>query len=382
MELNQNFDQNIIVRFLMGEASQADIARLDEWVKADQANRAHFDQIRDTWNSIEVGRRLTDRNIQNDLQSVLNRIDGPRLRVSHNKRYFSHSRIWKAAAVFIIGFAVSWFISHSPALMHDANDSWHVVETPKGSKTKIILPDGSKIWLNAGSKLKYPKEFAPHSRKVYLEGEAFFEVARDEQRQFLVKTRDIVVRVFGTKFNIKSYPEDNTVETTLVEGSVSILKSTPGGKVYGKEIKLKPRERIVLYKDRENITPPEIKKEKVKKLSEIQPKLVLSKSIDPSRYTSWKNGRLIFRSEPMEKLAVALERRYDVRIHFVDEDLKQFKFTGTIEDETIEQVMMAIRLAYSIDYWIEERDIWIGRDGFKAYHKGKKPESTAMHSGS
>ncbi len=382
MELKENFDQNIIVRFLMGEASQADITLLNEWVKSDPANRAHFDQIRDTWNSIEFGSKLKDRDIQDDLRNVLGRIEKPTLRVSHKKRRFSHSRLWMAAAVFIIGFAVSWFVFQSPGLIQDAQIAWHIVETPKGSKTKIILPDGSKIWLNAGSKLKYPKEFAPHSREVYLEGEAFFEVAKDDHKQFLVKTHDIIVKVFGTRFNVKSYPEDNTVETTLVEGSISILKSSPEGKISGKEIKLEPNERIVLYKGSQNITPPEIKKEKIKKLPEIQPKLVLSKSIDPSRYISWKSGRLIFRSEPMEKLAVTLERRYDVRIHFVDEEIKKYKFTGTIENETIEQVMAAIRLASSIDYKIEERDIWIGRAGVKIMDEKMEPEGTAMQSGS
>ena len=124
---------------------------------------------------------------------------------------------------------------------------------------------------------------------------------------------------------------------------------------------MNPNQRIVLYKEQENSTPSESIPEKMENVPARKAKLVLSKSIDTKRFISWKDGELIIKSEPMIKLAVKLERRYNVKIHFESEDIKQIRFTGTIENETIEQVMAAIKLASSIDYRIEERVIWISK---------------------
>ena len=124
---------------------------------------------------------------------------------------------------------------------------------------------------------------------------------------------------------------------------------------------MNPNQRIVLYKEQENSTPSESIPEKMENVPARKAKLVLSKSIDTKRFISWKDGELIIKSEPMIKLAVKLERRYNVKIYFESEDIKQIRFTGTIENETIEQVMAAIKLASSIDYRIEERVIWISK---------------------
>lgn len=364
MKERYNFDNNIIVRFLMNEASEKDVVLLEDWISSDAEHYSYFEQIRDTWNSIEVEKELDKQSIQDDFSNVLNRIDK---KPDSNAIKFKGNNLngmwfFKVAAVFIVGFVVSWLVFKQSNSLNTGKTAYHVIETPKGSSTTINLPDGSKIWLNAGSKLKYPQEFSIHSRNVFLEGEAFFEVAKDENRQFLVSTPDLTVKVFGTKFNVKSYPGDNTVETTLVEGSVSIQKNLDG-LAAGKEIKMEPNQRIVLYKELEKGTPDESQVKKIINVPPRKAKFVLSKRIQTDRFTSWKNGRLIIKSEPMIKLAVTLERRYNVQIHFEDEEIKQSRFTGTIEDETIEQVMAAIKIAASFDYRIEDREIWIRKTG-------------------
>ena len=348
----------------MNEASKEDVQLLEDWISSDSEHNSYFEQIRDTWNSIEVERELDEKRVKDDLKSVIDRIE---VEAESNKIFKSKTRIlnsswfYKAAAVFIVGFAASWFVFKGPKSIKTGETVYNVIETPKGSSTTINLPDGSKIWLNAESKLRYPQNFTKNTRAVYLEGEAFFEVAKDKDRQFLVRTSDLIVKVFGTRFNVKSYPDENAVETTLVEGSISIQKNSMNGKVIGKEIKMEPNQRIVLYKAQENSAPTEGQAKKTDNVPERKAKLVLSKRIDTDRFTSWKDGQLIIKSEPMIKLAVTLERRYNVKIHFEDEEIKQFRFTGTIENETIEQVMAAIKLAASIDYRIEEREIWISK---------------------
>ena len=363
MKVGNNFDNNIIIRFLMNEASKEDIQLLEEWILMDAENRIYFEQIRDTWNSIEIEKELDEHRIQADLKRVMNRIDVGQDHVIGKVKTWQARRNWflKVAAVFVIGFSASWLVFRGVDSIEPGSAAYNVIETPRGSSTIINLPDGSKIWLNAESKLKYPQKFSQNQRAVFLEGEAFFEVAKEKERQFLVRTPDLTVKVFGTSFNVKSYPDENTTETTLVEGSISIYKTSTNGQAIGREIKMDPNQRIVLYKEQENSTPSESIAEKMENVPARKAKLVLSKSIDTKRFTSWKDGELIIKSEPMIKLAVKLERRYNVKIHFESEDIKQIRFTGTIENETIEQVMAAIKLASSIDYRIEERVIWISK---------------------
>jgi len=131
------------------------------------------------------------------------------------------------------------------------------------------------------------------------------------------------------------------------------------GMIEGKELKMEPNQRLVLYKEQENITPTISSIKKIENVPPRKAKLVLSKRIDTDRFISWKDGHLKIVSEPMKNLAVTLERRYDVKIHFSDEDIKQLRFTGTFKNETIEQVMAAMKLASPMDYKIEERDVWI-----------------------
>ncbi len=363
MKKEDQFDNNIIVRFLMSEASEEDVKLLEDWISSDTEHYSYFEQIRDTWNSIEVEKELDKHSIQSDFSNVLSRIeDKPINNNSFNSKLRNFNGNWfiKVAAVFILGFVVSWLVFDPSIPAMKNKTAFNIIETPKGSSTTINLPDGSKIWLNAGSKLRYPQKFSHDIRNVFLEGEAFFDVAKDKDRLFLVETPDLKVKVFGTKFNVKSYPGDQTVETTLVEGSVSIQKNLEG-KAAGKEITMEPNQRIVLYKEIKKVTPNENQVKRIKNVPARKAKFVLSKRIQTDRFTSWKDGQLIIKSEPMIKLAVTLERRYNVKIHFEDETIKQFRFTGTIEDETIEQVMSAIKIAASIDFRIVEREIWISK---------------------
>lgn len=361
MSQGNSEDHNLIIRFLMNEASKEDVHQLEDRITRDGEIKLHFEQIRDTWNSIELEKELDYKKVRHDLRKVMNQVDqhSGRQKAKTTIHKYLNSWLMRAAAIFFIGFVSALLIYSFSIFSSNTNSTLSTLETPKGSNSILKLSDGSIIRLNAGSKLSYPTQFSGDSREVFLEGEAFFDVAKDAKRKFIVKTSDVTVKVFGTQFNIKSYPDDNKVETTLVEGAISLQKNTIEGKPIGKEIVLEPNQRIVLYKEQEPITPTEIQPKKQQTLPARKPKLLLSKSIDPVRYVSWKDGQLIFKSEQMKELAITLERRYNVKIHFEDEELRQFRFTGTIENETIEQVMDAIKLASSIDYRMEEREIWL-----------------------
>ena len=353
---------DIIIRFFMRQASEEDIMYLENWLDQSEENREYFEQIQNTWNSIELEKELDEFKIRNDYNSILKKIDGGEDIISANKSgkiNFWGKWLLKVAAIFILGFFTYWFFSDKPKISISGASTNNVIETPRGSRATIQLPDGSRVILNAESKLTYPQQFKDWERKVSLEGEAFFEIKEDNKKQFLVKTEDITVKVFGTSFNVKSYPNENTTETTLIEGSISIYKNSLNADGFLKELKMEPNQRIVLYKEPKKSSPSKSLNKKEITLPKRKAKLVLSKHIDTDRFISWREGQLKIESESMNKLAQTLERRYDVKIHFKDEEIKQFRFSGTFKNETIEQVLAAIKLAAPIEYQMEDRDIWI-----------------------
>ena len=200
---------------------------------------------------------------------------------------------------------------------------------PYGKRSEIILADGTKIWLNAGSTLSYPVRFTGNSREVYLSGEAFFEVSTDRSKPFYVITGDLRIKVTGTRFNVTSYNDDIVTQAVLVEGRIEAAKN----RLFGRSVELSPGERIV-YDRKEN----KIKKDKV----------------DTELYTSWVNGYLILENEPVEEIFKKLERYYDKKI--VAEGLSgQYRFTGKLNlAEDLEKVLKNV--AFPASFTVENKD--------------------------
>ena len=345
----------------MNEASPEDIQLLERWLEESEENRIHFEEIRDTWHSVEVEDALSEDVVNQDLGRVLNRIEDSSTEKQGIIRSLFGNWMLRGAAVFVLGVAAAWLLFQGGVLKNSNDAALMMVETPRGSKATVLLSDGSRVVLNADSKLRYPREFSRNERSVFLEGEAYFDITKDRKRQFLVKTSDMTVKVYGTSFNVKSYPGENTTEATLVEGSISIFKHDTNGEMLKEEYKMKPNQRMVLYKEQtqETVEVEEIKKAEV--LPERKAKLVLTRRIDTDKFVSWKDGELKIEQESLLDISATLERRYDVTIHFSDDKIKEYRFTGIFHNETIEQVMAAIAFAAPIKYRIEERDIWIDK---------------------
>lgn len=228
------------------------------------------------------------------------------------------------------------------------------------------LADGSKVWLNAGSTLHYKNSFGTTDRELQLTGEGFFEVAKNKELQFVVKTSEINVIALGTKFNVKAYSEDKTIETTLIEGSVKLESSTVK---LADNLFLKPNEKAVFT--RKNVQPDLLSQENDLKKEAVKPKLEIVESIQPEPITSWKDKRWVIRNEKLGDLAQSLERRFDVNFIFDNDVLKEYSFGGTLEDENLHQILEAIRLNSPINYAIEEKTVYIMADG-KKMEKFKK----------
>ncbi len=304
-----------------------------------------------TWNKIK-SRIAEDKSIKISFQK-------PIPRIIYN--------ILGYAAAFTVFVLVSWsiyrFYTYKTSLAENAYNEYIV---PYGSKSTVILPDGSKIRLNSGSKIKYSGDFNKGERIVFLEGEAFFDVKHAENKPFVVKTAVLNIRVFGTRFNVKSFKEEKNVETTLISGSVLIEKVDKNGRVI-QNIQLKPNQ-IITYSKAEDqfmlktsALPVEERSAKDHSIPKIEPIItiepVISKSVEEA--TSWINNKLTFRGDSINTLISKLQRWYDVEITLKNKNLDKSTFTGTFDKETIEQALNALKLTTHFSYTIDKNKITI-----------------------
>ncbi|HEV2479099.1 MAG TPA: FecR domain-containing protein [Puia sp.] len=232
------------------------------------------------------------------------------------------------------------------------------VATRNGSRTSLYLPDGTHVWLNAGSKISYNKSFGAASREVDLTGEAYFDVARNPASPFIIHTSRIDIRVLGTSFNVKSYPADKTTETVLIHGSIEVAVHNKANE----KIILKPNEKLVVGNDENNTQ----RRHPVTIATAQQEEAVVS--IQRPTYerttgtiveTSWVRGQLAFQDEDFGTLAKDMERWYGVTIRFTDPKQMTWRFTGTFEKETIREALDAMKLTTNFNYTIQENQIEI-----------------------
>tara|TARA_R110002049_G_scaffold38978_6_gene120436 strand:- start:20003 stop:21187 length:1185 start_codon:yes stop_codon:yes gene_type:complete len=216
--------------------------------------------------------------------------------------------------------------------------SYNTLNVPYGKIFTIILSDQTKVYLNAGSSLKYPVKFIEgQNRQVYLTGEAYFEVHKDKKHPFILTSGEMDLKVLGTKFNVSAYPEDANINTVLVEGSVSLYNSE---EVYNESVA--------------TIMKPGYKAE----WGKVNDKVVLE-AVDTDLYTSWIEGKLVINEMLFKNIIRKLERKYNVKIVNKYEDMNTRMFTARFDIETIEDVLKSFQQETIFDYKIEENNITI-----------------------
>lgn len=224
-------------------------------------------------------------------------------------------------------------IEYRDTLNHVLSEQYNILKTPRGGEYTITLSDGTKVYLNAGSELRYPVVFSKESREVYLSGEAFFEVTKDTNRAFYVTTDAIQIKVYGTTFNVNTYKTEGT-QTVLVTGKVGIR-----GRDAGKEYLLKPSQ-LALFNNGGDF-------------QEI-------KTVNPYSYIAWKNGKFIFEDESLEEILDNLSRWYNVEVFFSNESVKNYHFTGHMEKyEDIDIILNAISKMVGVKFVIKGNTITV-----------------------
>ena len=323
-------DIDRIERYVNGEANAKEGEYVESLFINGENNLYLLNRINKDWDMMLRDAEQKDVNTSH----ILDRIHHIILKEETNKNKRPLRRLlrvyMKAAAILLIPllFAGSLFYHYvsNIYLKNTGEEAITNIYAPYGSRASFTLPDGTTGILNSGSTLAYRLPFS-HKRNVKLEGEAWFEVKSDEDNPFTINTGNSVVKVLGTSFNISAYPMESYVEIVLAEGEVEFLDNISGQR----EI-INPSERLIKKGGRINKGYVELEK-----------------------YISWTEGKLTFRSDPMDEVARRIERWYNVKVIIADKELLKYSFRATFEDDRLEDVLRYLTMTSPISYRITPR---------------------------
>ncbi len=271
-----------------------------------------------------------------DLSNILDKVHH-RINLQHYQKPKSRIQkliltVSKIAAILIIGLLIGISVQY----FKKSELVYFTSIAPKGSVSQMVLPDNSIVYLNAGSQLKYTVEGIKGKREVFLDGEAWFDVTKNEKKPFVVHTPFYDVNVLGTQFNVKAYKNDAEITTTLEEGSVQVTSSE--NFKLSEPTALQPGEQLVYN---------------------TQNKTINVKKVETRMFTAWKDNKLIFINMNLKELFVLLERKYGVDIEVTNDLILDYHYDGTIKDETILEVLDLLKETLPVKYKIEGQTIFI-----------------------
>ncbi|HMI64230.1 MAG TPA: FecR family protein [Puia sp.] len=364
---------DLIAKKLAREATPDELKELEDLLRAHPELYYPLQTIADFWKSsnpgdLEKAERAFDRHLDRikelgiGFTPTVSEYPGQ----NHDTRYSRRSKTVLVTTIsllvvliglFVVPFIFNQNISKLPVVTAPMKE-FSEVATRDGSRTSLLLPDGTHVWLNAGSRLTYDKTYGAQLREVNLVGEALFDVAHNSAKPFVIHTTRVDIKVLGTRFNVKSYPTDKTTEATLLRGSIEVsIKARPDEKII-----LKPNEKLVIANDdsalHRNLSPHTEKTGKINEsLVDIRKPAYDASGINIE--TSWVDDRLIFQDEAFGSLAKDMQRWYGVSIRFTRPGQEEWRFTGNFRKETIQQALEALKLTAPFTYTINENQITI-----------------------
>jgi transmembrane sensor len=325
----------LVTREITGEITAGEKAELESLLKASADAQEKFKLMDKFWRQEVYSDQSTD--TDEALKKVMARInDGQSQPV--NTKIFSLSLFYKLAAavllIFMIGIGVYVYqVYHGPgqiALIDKHNGT--------GTRSLITLPDGTRIWLNAESTIRYPEAFAENKREVYLTGEAFFNVASNAEKPFFIHLNKAAIRVIGTSFNVKAYSNEDHIETSVVSGKVAFLSRPTDSKT--------SVDSVLLIKNNKVTYSPatgDMHAESTNALDDRE----------------WINGKLIYKSETLESITRQLERNFGKKVTIKDPKIGQYRFTGTFDESSLDEIMHYLSMTRSFKYTITEKTLVI-----------------------
>ena len=314
-------------KYLTNEATGSEKEEFYKKLRENSDLERDFVNVLRLWDLASISKTFSPSKRKEQLFEILWR----KIHNRHNKGRKLIYSIIPYAAIFILLIAFSFFAYYLG--YHNSgrqNGSYTTISCAAGDKSSVLLPDSTKVCLNSGSKLVFKNNFGNRKREVHLMGEAFFEVKQNKKNPFVVNANDIEVEVLGTRFNVKAYPEDAKITSTLLEGGLYVSSDSQSAS-------LSPGQKVIFNKNTRKMD------------------LIVLEDTDPD--TEWKDGRLIFRNQSLADLEHMLERWFDVDIEFADELVKTRRFTGILERESILEAVSYFGKSDYVEYRIDRNEI-------------------------
>lgn len=354
----------LISKKITGEISPTELADLQQILAENTEWQTSLDRLQEIWASKPPQEELYSSQNQDFYLSHINRLKNTvsdfyevgeleELDFAKEEKtsFFSNWKVYAVAASLIVVLVASYIsISNSNKVATQAH--LNEVNVSKGSKSKIVLPDGSQVWINAGSKLTYSEHFKKEFREVTLDGEAYFDVAKDKAHPFIVHTSGIDIKVLGTAFNVKAYKVEPTIEATLIHGSIEVVNINQPN---APKLLMKPHEKMVFNK-------AGVKAREKAKIASIETvNTINNTSISitplPKKFadtaiveTAWVYNKLAFDDERFEDVAIKMERWYNVSINVNDDKLKNQIISGSFINESVDDALKVLQLIVPFRY--------------------------------
>jgi transmembrane sensor len=325
--------KDAFLKYLNGNCTEKEFEQFLTWIREESGSGEGKRLVQEVWEEFDPEERPAERlkydrlldkihhqiNIGHQLNPLLIRS------VSGRRRLLAF--MTKAAAILLLPvLSFLLYTIHKDNNRFTENGKDIEVQAPAGFRMNMTLGDGTQVWLNHGSKLRYPYHFSGKKRTVYLTGEAYFKVAHNHRIPFIVETKNVEVKATGTAFNVNAYPGEDVVETSLVEGTVIVYD-----KVRNHEIKtLSPSECL--------------------KFNALKDKYTLESGEIIEKYVGWKDGLLIFKNDSTAEIARKLEQWYGVDVRIANQKAREFTYTATFYDETLSQVLELMSLPTPVSY--------------------------------
>ncbi len=328
--------KELLNKFITNQCSTDELKIVVQWIQSEAPNIEGKRWSLQEWKKYAREEHITDSDKFNSLlDKIHHRINTNKSvkRNGNSRRTILITWITRSAAILLL--PVLLFLSYvlsNPFHFENTFSQMQIdtveVIAPIGSKTNVQLEDGTMVFLNHGSKLKYPQKFIGKSREIQLIGEGYFDVAHNPDKPFIVHVNNIRVKALGTSFNVMAYPDEPVIETTLVKGIVILEQEKAKDKIVQLG-EMKPGQNISI-----NLNTHKFK----------------SRYGEVEKYISWKEGKLIFKNESISQISRRLSRWYNVDIEFSDNIVKEYTYTATFVDETIYQILDLMALATPISY--------------------------------
>jgi ferric-dicitrate binding protein FerR (iron transport regulator) len=331
MPKNRNIESQL-TNYLAGECTPAEQLEIEVLIQSDSETKAVYNGLKQVWDNAVPQFENEVYNVDSAWEHVGKHIDAKPLgAIKHNIAQKPVLRFIKFAASIAAALILSFTVYQ---VYNNTSGATKVFASGKAVSSALQLADGSKLFLNAGSEVKYPEKFGSHGREVYFWGEAFFEIAPDPARPFVIETGDARIKVLGTSFNVKAYPETGITEVVVNSGTVLFYHVDNNDAILGQ---------VILKKGDKGIYD-----RTTHKLAKI--------ANDDLNFMSWKTGILVFNETPLDEVMKVVGNKYGVTFHTDNQRLSSLKLTATFDNESLDSVLEVLGLVHKLQFTHNGKD--------------------------